>query len=190
MLSVGEGFIYSGRAICELTEIREMNAGNAEAYKTMKAVMAIYKQGDYVICSSGGVWRVDSADESGIRLSEHISGNTRTVPISGNDIVRAVASEEKILDAIDRICFIRTVQAANDKVRKEFYEEAMAKYDEIEWVKVIKSVYLRKQGGRLFRGEAEYAERAKSYFHGGISAVLGIPAGEVEAYISAAVSKL
>jgi CarD family transcriptional regulator len=156
----------------------------------MKAVMAIYKQGDYVICSSGGVWRVDSVDESGIRLSAHISGNTRKVPIRDNDIVRTVAPKEKILDAIDRICFIRTVQAANNRMRMELYEEAIAKYDEIEWIKVIKSVYLRKQGGRLFRGEAEYAERAKSYFHGEISAVLGIPAGEVEEYISAAVSKL
>jgi CarD family transcriptional regulator len=134
------------------------------------------------------VWRIDAIDESSVCLAEHAGGNTRTVPVRKNDIVRTIAPKDEILEAIDRVCFIRTIQAPNDKVRREFYEEAMAKYDEIEWIKVIKSVYRRKQGGRLMQGEAEYAGRAKSYFHSEISVVLGIPVDEVEAYISAAAS--
>jgi CarD family transcriptional regulator len=151
-------------------------------------MLAVYKPGDYVFCSFGGVWLVEGAGDETLNLKEHGSGNRKHVSGHDNDIVRAVSSKEKVLDVIDRIGFIRTIRAPNDKIRREFYEEAMSKYDEFEWVKVIKSVYMRKQDGRLMRGEAEYAEKAKSYFHGEVSVVLGIPVDEVEEYISAAVS--
>jgi len=123
----------------------------------------VYKRGDYIICSYGGVWQVDKVDDH-ICLNEHASGNASTVSVHHNDILRSVASRKEILEVIDRIGLIRTIQAPNNKIRREFYQEALAQYDKGEWGKVIKSAYLRKQERRLTHGETEYADKAKAFF--------------------------
>jgi CarD family transcriptional regulator len=151
--------------------------------------MRLYKTDDYVLCREGGVWKVLNIDDKKIFLKQHDSGEEKTIPLNNNnEIVRSVASKESILSAIDRVGFIPTIQAANDKARRILYEDAMKKYEEIEWIKVIKSIYFRKKDGRLMPGEEECAERAKNYFYGEISVVLGIMVSEVENYISTAVS--
>jgi CarD family transcriptional regulator len=148
----------------------------------------MYEPGQYVICKSGGVWRVDSIDDKEIRLTEHETENVKSVPIGGDEIVREIASKDAILEAIDRVGFIPVIKAPNDKVRVEILGDAMAEYDEIEWLKVIKSVYLRREERRLSSAETEFADRAKRYLHGEISVLLNIPMDTVEAHIAAAVS--
>jgi CarD family transcriptional regulator len=148
----------------------------------------LYNVGQYVICASGGVWFVSTVDGENIHLTEHETGKIKTVCVSDKEIIREIASKQEIVDVIERVGYIRTIQAPNDKIRREFYEEAMMKYDEVEWVKVIKSVYLRKETGRLMHGESEYSDKAKGFLHNEISVVLGIPASEVEQYIENAVS--
>ncbi|AEY67882.1 hypothetical protein Clo1100_3767 [Clostridium sp. BNL1100] len=149
----------------------------------------MFNVGEYVLCVRGGVWKVIDVNGNEYHLQKHESEEIITIPVSDTkEIVRGVSSKEKILDVIKRVGFITTIKAPNDKIRKEFYEDALNEFDEIEWVKVIKSVYLRQQDGRLMEGELEHADKAKNYFHGEISVVLGIPMGEVEGYISSAVS--
>jgi CarD family transcriptional regulator len=158
-------------------------------YKTLGRTDLVYKIGDYVICQSGGIWKVLKTSAEQIVLSSHECGEEKILPVTGDDeIVRSVANKEDILEAISRICFIRTIQALNDKVRRELYDEAMSKFNEIEWIKVIKSAYLRGESGRFAQYETEYAQKAKKFFHGEISAVMGIPVNEVEDYISSAIS--
>ncbi|MDR1979620.1 MAG: hypothetical protein LBQ42_12875 [Synergistaceae bacterium] len=149
----------------------------------------MYRAGDYVICRNGGVWRVSEADPDKIRLAEHESETINVLPANdeGKEIVRKIISKETILEVIERIGFIRTIQAPNEKARKKFYDEAMAKYDEIEWVKIIKTVYLRRKARQLLPFESAYDEKAKGYLHGEISVLLEIPVNEVEDYISYAI---
>jgi hypothetical protein len=79
-------------------------------------------------CKKGGVWKVLEVSDERIVLSVHESGEEKIVSASGRDeIVRHVASKEDILEAIGRIGFIRTIQAPNDKIRREFYNKAMSK---------------------------------------------------------------
>jgi CarD family transcriptional regulator len=148
----------------------------------------MYEIGQHVICKSGGVWRVDAIDNREIRLTEHEAGNVKTVPVGGDEIVRGIASKEAILEAIDRAGFIPAVRAPNDKIRIEIFGDAMAEYDEIEWIKVVKSVYLRREERRASSAEIEFAERAKRYLHGEISVLLEIPMDKVETHIADAVS--
>jgi CarD family transcriptional regulator len=151
--------------------------------------MRLYKVDDYVLCAEGGVWKVLNIDDKGISLKRHDSEEEKIILSKNNsEIVRSVASKEDILEAIDRVGFIPTIQAQNDKIRRMLYEDSMKKYKEIEWIKIIKSIYFRKKDGRLMPGEEECAQRAKSYLHGEISVVLGIQVSEVENYISTAVS--
>lgn len=127
--------------------------------------------------------------EDKYHLQKHESGDRIIVPTTeSGEIVRGISSKEKILDVINRVDFITTIKAPNDKIRKELYEDALKEFDEVGWIKIIKSSYLRKQDGRLMQGETEYAEMAKSYLHGEISVVMGIPVNKVEGYISTAVS--
>jgi CarD family transcriptional regulator len=149
----------------------------------------MYEVGDYVICRSGGIWCVEGADAGKIRLARYESEDMQELSADEIEIVRKIVSKEKILEVIDRVGFIRTIQAPNDKIRNEFYQEAMMKYDEIEWIKVIKTVYLRQKEKRVAATEQAYADKARAFLYGEISLLLEIPIGKVEDYISAAVSK-
>lgn len=149
----------------------------------------MFDVGEYVLCLQGGIWKVINVNGIEYHLQQHGSKESITVPVTDTrEIVRGLSSKEKILEIIERVGFFTTIKAPNDKIRKELYADALNEFDEVNWVKVIKSVYLRQQDGRLMEGELEYADKAKNYFHGEISVVLGIPMGEVEGYISSAVS--
>ena len=141
-----------------------------------------------MICASGGVWRVADAGNEQIVLAAHEDSAVKTLPVENNEIIRMIVSKQVILEVIERVAYVPTIQAPNDKYRRSLYTDAMAKYDEIEWLKVIKSVYLRKQDGRLMPGEDDFSERAKTYLHGEISVLLGIPMDAVEKHIASAVA--
>jgi CarD family transcriptional regulator len=151
--------------------------------------MVINEVDDYVICKSGGIWRIVGIDDEKIRLVGHENDAMKVLPVINEEIIRKIVPKETILEAIDRMGFIRTIQASNDKTRKELYDKAMAKYDEIEWIKVIKTVYLQQKARRLMSYELAYSEKARGYLHGEISVLLEIPLDEVEDYIFYAISK-
>lgn len=148
----------------------------------------MYQVGNYVVCKSGGIWKIEEISNGQCKLAEYGTSATADVPVGDDEIVRKIISKEAMLDVISRVGFIRTLQAPNDRIRKEFYEGAMAEYGEIEWIKVIKTVYLRQEEKRLFPGEAEFAKKAKKYLHSEISILLDIPFDKVEAYIADSVS--
>lgn len=141
---------------------------------------------DYVVCNSGGVWQVSAVEGDTCTLTSVEDGRVRETP--AGDIRRTVISRDAMQDVISRIPYVRTIQAPSDKVRLEFYREAMAAFDEIEWVRVVKSVYLRGQDKRLSSAEVACGERAKGYLHGEIAALLGIPYADVEEHIAASVA--
>jgi CarD family transcriptional regulator len=156
----------------------------------------MYETGDYVICRNGGVWKIigiradAQAGQAMYSLSAYEAReNEMTVQEGGDEIVRKIADKDVIADAIDRIPFIRTIQAPNEKAQCELYKEAMSKYDEIEWIKVIKSVYLRRQQKGFKAQEAEYAARAERYLHSEVSILFDIPIAGVGDFISESVAK-
>ncbi|MDR3263543.1 MAG: hypothetical protein LBT30_04465 [Clostridiales bacterium] len=143
----------------------------------------MYNKGDYLILKNGGIWHVDSVEDDDVSLTEHGGGSVILLPQKSKDIVRTVVSKEAITEVIDRIPFICTIQAPKDSVRKELYDTAMEAYDEIEWVRIIKTIYLRCQEGRLMESELAYGKRAKGFLYGEISVLLDIPADKAEEYI-------
>lgn len=150
----------------------------------------MYITGDHVICRTGGVWRVTGVDGDEIRLARHENDARKTVTAGDGEIVRRIVTKEEIEEAVERVPYIRALQAPNAKARVRLYEEAMSKYDESEWIKVIKTVYIR-QNIMKSLGEAElaYGERAKDYLHGEVSVLLEMPLPEVEAHIASIVTR-
>lgn len=120
-------------------------------------------------------------------VEEYPGGRRRTV--DQGQLVRKVSGRAVVEDAVERAGFLRVIQAPNDRVRRQLYDEAMEKYDEIQWIQVIKSVYWRAREGRLMDGEEAYASRAKGYFHAEVSLLLGIPVEQVEEYIAQSIAK-
>lgn len=148
----------------------------------------MYEIGDYVICKSGGVWKITNTRPDSLILVEHEKDAEKIITIGNNELIRKIVLKESMLEVIERVPYIRTIQAPNDKIRKEFYEDAMAKYDEIEWIKIIKTIYLRKEKMKLMPNELFYAKAAKRYLHGEISVLLKMPMSKVEEYITSTVS--
>lgn len=86
--------------------------------------------------------------------------------------IREVSTKEELLELIERMPYIQTIQAPNGKVRKELYELSMKKYDDVEWVKVIKSVYLRMKTDDMRILNRGIWKRQKKNFMGKLQYVL------------------
>lgn len=105
------------------------------------------------------------------------------------EIVREISSKEDLEELIERMPFVQTIQAPNIKVRKEFYQMAMNKYEDLEWVKIIKSVYLRMEDRHYEEFEKTYLEEAKKYLYGEISIVFGMAFEEVEQFLNETIER-
>lgn len=132
---------------------------------------------DAVVHREYGIWVMKEMN------TFHCVSDGKLAELNSEDIVRKVCTKDEILEMIDRVGFITTIKAPNDKVRREFYQQAMDKYDELEWVRVIKTAYLYGRERGLQPYEEEAAKRASEYFHGEAAYWLEIPFKEVEAYI-------
>lgn len=104
-------------------------------------------------------------------------------------IIREVSTKEELFELMERMPYIQTIQAPNGKVRKELYELSMKQYDDVEWVKVIKSVYLRMEDRRYEDFELGYMEKAKQFLYGEIAVRFEIPYEEVEQFVNDTIKK-
>lgn len=144
----------------------------------------IYEVNDYIICKNGGIWKVLESADGKLSLTEHGRGTKKVFAADSDEIIRKVVSKEEILEIIERIPYIRTIKAPNHKIRREFYNESMAKFDEIEWIKVIKTTYVQGEEDLPMPCGISYSEMAKNFLHSEISVLLEMPMDQVETYIA------
>lgn len=145
----------------------------------------MFQMQDTVMVRNSGVCVIEALDAQTmvLRPVRHPQKELRLPVSAASETVRRLMSREEAEELLDRIPYIRTIQAPNDKVRMEFYQEAMEKNAGLEWIQVIKSVYLRKQERRLSAEELSLYETAKEYAYSELAAVLEIPLEQVEDYI-------
>ena len=103
--------------------------------------------------------------------------------------VREISTREELEELIERMPYIQTIQAPNGKARKELYQLAMNEYDDVNWVKVIKSVYLRMADHRYDEFEPNYMEMAKNFLYKEIAIRFNLPFGEVENFVNDTIKK-
>lgn len=97
-------------------------------------------------------------------------------------------SRAEAMELIERLPYIRTFQAPNDKLLEELFDEAAAKEDPLGWVKIIKTCYVRQnaaanKGRPLTQKEAEAGEKAIGLFRGQIAQALELEESETDAFI-------
>lgn len=116
-------------------------------------------------------------------------GIQRVKDVVGDEIIREVSSREELEELIERMPYTRTIQAPNGRIRKELYQEAMGKYDDLEWVKIIKSVHLRVEDRNYEPYELEFLEKAQRYLYGELAVVFEIPFDQVETYLNETITR-
>ena len=155
----------------------------------------MFEVNDYAVIKNCGICRITDIQQSPYPVTAESElcytlcpvlhpEETIHVPVQSSLVARRAVKREEAMEILDRIPYIRTIKAPKERIRNEFYAEAMNEYDCVEWIKVIKSVYIRQRDGSLSGEELAFASEAKEYFHSEVSIALSIPYSEVESYIT------
>lgn len=148
----------------------------------------MYREDEHVICRGLGVCRIVRMEENALYYVCPFPDGDAT-PVPREDVVRPIMGRDAAREVVERVPYLRTIQAPSDKVYEELLMVAFSKYDALEWVAIVKSSYMRQKHGKARAFEQSYAERAKAYLHGELSLALSIPLDGVEAYIGQSIAE-
>lgn len=161
----------------------------------------MFRKGEYVVCGNKGVCvvedittlnitGVDKEREYYILKPVYTSGSTVYVPVdSTKESIRKVLEREEANKLISGIPDIPLITIANDKLLEQEYRGCMKSNNCEEWVKIIKTIYLRKQkrleaGRKVTAVDAKYFRIAEDNLYGELAISLDMPREEVENYIT------
>ena len=164
-------------------------------------VISVFVIGDYVVCGSKGVCVVenkttlnlsgiDSAREYYILKPVYVSGSTFYMPVdTSGDSMRKVLSREQAKELIYGIKDIPLIDVTNDKLLEQEYRWCIKANCCEELIKVIKTIYLRKQkrleaGRKVTAVDAKYFRMAEDTLYGELAVSLGMPRESVGEYIA------
>lgn len=166
----------------------------------------MFKKGEYVVSGNKGVCvvedittldiaGVDKEREYYILKPVYMAGSTVYVPVDAADSsLRRVLSHEEADRLIQGIPEIPLINISNDKLLEQEYRGCMRTNDCAEWIRVIKTIYLRKQkrleaGRKVTAVDAKYYRLAEDNLYGELAVSLQMQRGEVEDYITREMEK-
>lgn len=161
----------------------------------------MFKIGDYVICGNKGVCTVENIttlDIAGVDRERkyyilkplYMGGSTVYVPVdSSRESMRNVLKREEAERLIEAIPEIPLLAITNDKLTEQVYKECMKANSCEELIRMIKTIYLRKQkriqaGRRVTAVDAKYFHMAEESLYGELAVALDIDRKDVEGYIT------
>lgn len=160
----------------------------------------MFEIGEMIACGNKGVCVVEDiatlnisgADKDRkyyILKPKYQAGSTVYVPVdSSKESMRRVLNREEACELINAIPKLSPIDIANEKLSEQTYRECMKANDCEEWVRLIKTIYLRKQkriqsGRKVTAVDAKYFHLAQESLYGELAVALGMDREEVEAYI-------
>lgn len=160
----------------------------------------MFEKGEYVVSGNKGVCVVENIttlDISGVDKEReyyilkpiYVTGSTVYVPVDTADTsLRRVLSREEADRLIRGIPDIPMISIANDKLLEQEYRGCMRTNNCEEWVRIIKTIYMRKQkrlaaGRKVTAVDAKYFRLAEDNLYGELAVSLQMSRGEVERYI-------
>lgn len=167
MFEKGEYIIYGTSGVCKIEDITTMNMASVPSDKLF-----------YVLSPSS---------QKGGKIFTPVD-NQKT-------IMRRVLSEEEASKLIGEIPDIKELWITNEKMREEKYKECMRTGDCRDWIKIIKTLYLRKQqrnaqGKKITATDERYLRMAEDYLYSELEIPLGIPKAEMEDYITKKIEEI
>jgi len=160
----------------------------------------MFRAGDYVVYGYSGVCQVEETTKlsipSGAKPREYYSllplqdaGSRVFTPVDSDKVaIRGVMSEREALALIDSIPEIEPLYVANEKFREAAYKEAMRTCDYKEWIRIIKTLRLRRMK-RVARGkqstsvDSRYLRSAENYLYTELAVALRKDRSEVESFV-------
>lgn len=160
----------------------------------------MFEVGDYIIYGSLGVCKVEKIgpmdldgvpkDKKFYTLSNvYTKGSKVFTPVENNKVfMRAVISKEEACELVDHLNEIDSILVPDEKHREEIYKEAMKSCDCKEWVRIIKTLYEKKQsriaeGKKVSTSDDKYLKMAQENLYGELSISLQMEKDQVEEYI-------
>ncbi|MBO5371842.1 MAG: CarD family transcriptional regulator [Lachnospiraceae bacterium] len=161
MFEVGQYIIYGNTGVCRVEEITKMAAPGEKEKRLYYALDPVYANGSRLF-----------------------------TPVDNQKIImRPVLTKEEAEALIERMEEIEVLWVSDEKKREQIYKDAIRSCDCEEWVKIIKTLYVRKisrlaEGKKVTSSDAKYLHLAEENFYGELSIALGIPKGEMEEFIT------
>ena len=107
---------------------------------------------------------------------------------SPKESMRRVLKREEAKELIGMIPEIPLLTISNDKLSEQIYRDCMKTGNSKEWVRIIKTIYLRKQkrieeGRKVTAVDSKYFHMAEESLYGELAVSLEIKRDAVEDYI-------
>ena len=160
----------------------------------------MYSVGQYVVCGNKGVCTVQditTLDISGVDKAklyyilkpEYITASTVYVPVDHAESLREVLTRQQAEQLVHDIPEIAPLQIHNEKLAEQEYRNCMRTNDCTQWVRVIKTIYDRKQkrqqaGRKETAVDGRYFKLAEDSLYGELAIALGMERNQVCAYIT------
>lgn len=161
----------------------------------------MFKVNDYIICGGNGVCEVLDIGIPSISTGDekrqyyklrpiYENGSTVYSPVNNDKVVmRKIISKEEANELINSIPSIETLRFDDEKLYQGKYKEVMHKYDCKEWIKIIKTSYLRREerfaeGKKSTSTDDKYLKMAEEYLFGELAISLNINKEEVKDFIA------
>lgn len=166
----------------------------------------MFEKGEYIVYGNSGVCKVEDITTMNLEgISEEKlfymlsplsqSGGRIFTPVDNRKtLMRPVLSQEEAKELIKDIPRIEGLWIVNDKQREEAYRKCMQDCDCRGWIKIIKTLHLRKiertaQGKKVTATDEKYLKLAEEHLYSELSIPLEIPKERIEAYIAEQIEK-
>lgn len=160
----------------------------------------MFEKGEYIIYGVSGVCQVEDVttmEMEGVprdRLYYVLApvsqkGGKIFTPVDNEKTpMRRVLTREEATSLIDRIPEIEELWISSEKLRENKYKECMRSGDCREWIRIIKTLYLRNQersaqGKKVTATDEKYLHMAEECLYSELEIPLEIPKNQVEQYI-------
>ncbi len=167
----------------------------------------MFHVGDYIIYGSNGVCKVDKVgpmDFDGVSrdrmyytlIPVYSKGSKVFTPIDNHKVVmRPILTTEEANALIDNIQSIDVMWESDDRKREEAFKEALRSCDCREWIKIVKTLYLRRKkrieaGKKVTASDGKYLYLAEDSLYGELAVALNMKKEKVEEFIVERVKRL
>lgn len=167
MFNVGDYVIYGNNGACEVLEVGPMNMQGVDKSKLYYTLAPVYVDGSKVF-----------------------------TPVNNKKVfMRPILSKEEAAELIDAIPDIEQLWVSDEKSREQIYREALKTCDCTVLIKIIKTLYLRRQariddGKKVTALDERYLKNAEEQLYGELALSLEMEKDEMEAYIASRVEDL
>lgn len=161
----------------------------------------MFETGDYVVYGHNGICQVmgvTTMDMPGIqkdrlyyilRPEGQKEGKIFTPVDNDKMVLRKVMKKEEAEALIAEIPLIDILEVTDDKRREEMYKECIKSCECRELIRIIKTIYLRKQerlsqGKKVTAVDERYLKMAEDNLYSELSILLGVPKNKMVEYIS------